>query len=66
MPRCDDDPSDIALDPDVLVAIGRQLHELFDHIVAEPVPDRLKALLDRLDAAERAVRLEKRSHQTTE
>lgn len=52
----DDDIPDAALDPEILLSIGLQLRQLYDHIVAEPVPDRLKVLLDRLDAAERRVR----------
>jgi hypothetical protein len=35
--------------PDIKDQIGRQLKAMFDAVANEPVPDRLTALLDRLD-----------------
>jgi hypothetical protein len=34
--------------------IGRQLRQLYDQIVSEPVPDRFKELLDQLEQREAA------------
>lgn len=41
--------------------IGRKLREFFDGLAAEPVPERFKILLDRLEAAARPESLKTRN-----
>ncbi len=41
------------LEPLLQAHIGKQLREMFDAMAREPVPDRFKSLLDRLEAGER-------------
>jgi hypothetical protein len=48
----DDDRPAPALEPKLQAHIGRQLRQLYDQMVSEPVPDRFKALLDRLEGLE--------------
>jgi len=36
---------------DIQAHIGRQLRSLYDGVVQQPVPDRFRELLDKLDAA---------------
>lgn len=38
-----------ALQPQVQDHIGRQLRALYDDVLSQPVPDRFKELMDRLD-----------------
>lgn len=40
------------LEPLLQAHIGKQLREMFDAMAREPVPDRFKSLLDRLEAGE--------------
>jgi hypothetical protein len=40
-----------ALDRNTMAAIGRQLRAMYDHIVAEGVPERFAAILRRLNEA---------------
>ncbi len=42
------------LDGGIQAHLGARLREYYGSILAEPVPDRLTALLDRLEHAERA------------
>jgi hypothetical protein len=40
------------VEPKLQAHIGQKLREYYDHLAAEPVPDRFKALLDQLENAE--------------
>ena len=40
------------IEPKLQAHIGQKLREYYDHLAAEPVPDRFKALLDQLENAE--------------
>ncbi|MDR3494986.1 MAG: NepR family anti-sigma factor [Ancalomicrobiaceae bacterium] len=40
------------VEPKFQAHIGRQLRQLYDRMVSEPVPDRFKALLDQLESGE--------------
>ena len=53
----DDEPDDLSmtqarrsLDPGLQAHIGNKLKQFYDEIVAEPIPDRFKALLDQLES----------------
>lgn len=52
MTPSDDDRATPPLDPKLQAHIGRQLRQLYDEMVSEPVPDRFRALLDQLGAKE--------------
>lgn len=41
-----------SLDPTVQKHIGKQLRELYDGVLDEPIPDRFKELLDRLEESQ--------------
>ncbi len=45
-------PSEAALDPKVLEAIGRALKAHYDELVQAPLPEKFLELLARLEAAE--------------
>jgi hypothetical protein len=48
----DTQPAGLAtLGPDLQAHIGRQLRSLYDEVLKEPVPDRLRDLLQKLDQA---------------
>jgi hypothetical protein len=44
--------SEIGLEPLLQAHIGRKLREYYDSAAREPVPDRFKTLLDRLESGE--------------
>lgn len=46
--------SGVAIEAKLQAHIGRQLRLLYDQVVLEPVPDRFRLLLDRLEAQETA------------
>jgi hypothetical protein len=53
MTQSDKDKRDeTGLEPLLQAHIGRKLREYYDSAVREPVPDRFKLLLDRLEAGE--------------
>lgn len=43
------EPATPALQPQLQDQIGRQLRALYDDILSQPVPDRFRELMDRLD-----------------
>ncbi|MDR3375949.1 MAG: NepR family anti-sigma factor [Ancalomicrobiaceae bacterium] len=49
-----DQPPAPTVEPKLQAHIGRQLRQLYDQMVSEPVPDRFKALLDQLESRETA------------
>lgn len=52
-PRADKDNEDnVELDPQTRDAIGEQLKNAYADILSEPVPDRFRELLDRLEAGD--------------
>ena len=48
----DETPSEPGLDRQIQTRIGDQLRAMYDDLVHQPVPDRFKDLLDRLDRGE--------------
>ncbi|TBW40388.1 hypothetical protein EYW49_04175 [Siculibacillus lacustris] len=48
----DDDRPTPTLEPKLQAHIGRQLRQLYDQMVSEPVPDRFKSLLEQLESRE--------------
>lgn len=46
------DPKSPALDPRIQAHLGDQLRRLYADMLAEPVPDRFKTLLDQLERVE--------------
>ncbi len=56
-PRTEDAPApptdapSAGLQPQVQDHIGRQLRALYDDVLTQPVPDRFRELMDRLDRA---------------
>jgi len=53
MPASDDDSDRTApFDRHLQAAVGLKLKAFYDSIIAEPVPERLKALLDQLEKQE--------------
>lgn len=48
----DDKRPAASMDAGLQAHIGRQLRQLYDQLISEPVPDRFRELLERLDSAE--------------
>jgi len=53
-PAQNQEPTDAALDPKALEAIGRALKAHYDDLVEAPLPDKFVELLGRLEARERS------------
>ena len=54
MPENDKNTKEVepTLEPLLQAHIGKQLRQMYDSMVREPVPERFKLLLDRLEAGE--------------
>ncbi len=54
MPDSDNNKNNVepTLEPDLQAHIGKQLRRMYDAMTREPVPERFKLLLDRLEEGE--------------